>query len=236
MHPLHKKLVDRLGAYPKAETFNGYPLAKYLGTPRPVYGISTPATRTLVKDLKQLRPDLNLKELVELVGSLYGGQSYTERQLASMLLDAYPRLRQDLDLELLDKWLSQLAGWAEIDNLCQSTFTANELLNRWSEWKTLLGEFSRSPEISKRRASLVLLTKTVIHSSDSRLSDLAFAHITRLRHEKDVLITKAISWLLRDLTVNHRNKVMVYLEKYASELPNIALRETRKKLETGKKN
>ncbi|MBI2314815.1 DNA alkylation repair protein [Candidatus Daviesbacteria bacterium] len=35
------------------------------------------------------------------------------------------------------------------------------------------------------------------------MADLAFENIDKLKAEKDVLITKAISWVLRSLIKNH---------------------------------
>jgi hypothetical protein len=42
-------------------------------------------------------------------------------------------------------------------------------------------------------------------------------------------------WLLRSLTENHRDRVAHYLDEHRADLPAIALRETRRKLDTGTK-
>jgi 3-methyladenine DNA glycosylase AlkD len=80
-----------------------------------------------------------------------------------------------------------------------------------------------------------LLTKPVRDSDDTRLADLAFANIDKLKQDREILVTKAISWLLRDLIKNHRQKVEKYLQKNEDTLPRIAVRETRTKLLTGRK-
>lgn len=67
-----------------------------------------------------------------------------------------------------------------------------------------------------------------------RLNDLN--HFNKDKQtEKHVMITKAISWLLRSLIKYHKNEVTVYLKKNSLTLPKIAVREVRRKLETGKK-
>jgi 3-methyladenine DNA glycosylase AlkD len=88
----------------------------------------------------------------------------------------------------------------------------------------------------KRRASLVLLTRPLRESDDPRLARLAFAIIGRLKHEKDILVTKAVSWLLRALIKYHRREVEAYLEDNMDTLPKIAVRETRNKLQSGRKS
>lgn len=136
---------------------------------------------------------------------------------------------------MLDNWLNYTNGWAETDVLCQSNFTADELLSNWDIWKKLLKKFSESTNIHKRRASIVLLTKSLRQSDDSKISKLIFENIEKLKSEKEVLITKAISWGLRSLIKFHKDEVVEYLEKNKNSLPKIAYREALAKVQTGKK-
>ena len=73
------------------------------------------------------------------------------------------------------------------------------------------------------------------NSDDSRLSKLAFEQIENLKSEKEILITKAVSWLLRALVKFHQKEVFQYLEKNKDSLPKIAYREALSKALTGKK-
>lgn len=83
---------------------------------------------------------------------------------------------------------------------------------------------------------MVFLTKPVKHSQDLRLSKLAFSLVDTLNQESSILLTKAISWLLRNLTKNHRQEVVSYLDSNKNLLPKIAVRETLNKLRTGRKS
>ncbi len=114
-------------------------------------------------------------------------------------------------------------------------FPAPAVLERWSLWKPFLQKLNQDNNIHKRRASLVLLTKVVAKSSDREAAFLAFQNIDNLKSEKHILITKAISWLLRCLIVNHRSEVEDYLSHNSDLLPKIAIREVKTKLTTGKK-
>jgi len=60
-------------------------------------------------------------------------------------------------------------------------------------------------------------------------------NVEKLKTEKDVLITKAISWVLRSMILTNPEVVREYLEKNKDSLPRIALREATTKLLTGKK-
>ncbi|HLD02657.1 MAG TPA: DNA alkylation repair protein [Candidatus Nanoarchaeia archaeon] len=211
-----------------------FDIQKYHGSRELMYWISIPTLRKIAKEWKSKNNGISLKEFVSVLDSLNKGESYTEKAFAGMLQKSMKKHK--LDPLLYDKWLENVHGWACIDSLCQSSFSAEDLLSEWNKWKKLLVDFSKSKNISKRRASLVFLTTPVSQSADKRLSDLAFENIDRLKHEKDILITKAISWILRSLVKHHKKEVSKYLEDSKESLPKIAIRETKNKITYGIKS
>lgn len=234
MNKYHQEILKEIKEYTN-KTSNNTWVAKYLGTSHIYYSLSNPVKREIAKLWAKNHKDISIREFIDLLNSLYKDESYDEKAIASYLLLYLPLFRKQLNPKLLDNWLDYLSGWAEIDSLCQSNYRAEELLSKWNEWKFLLIKFSKDKNITKRRASLVLLTKVVYQSEDKRLSNLAFEIIDKLKLEKDILITKAISWLVRDLTILHKKEVEDYLKENASSLPKIAIRETKRKLLTGRK-
>lgn len=206
----------------------------YMGTGKISYDIRVPQVRQIAKQFKQ-KHNLTQKEFEKLTISLSQGNVHQEFWLIGELLSAYPENRKELDLSLVDNILDKTEGWGEVDTVCYNTFTYNDLLNNWEQWKEFLISLHNSNNVHKRRASLVFLTAPVRYSDDQRLADLAFENIDQLKHEDHKLITKAVSWLLRSLIKHHRQNVEKYLVKNDDSLPAIAIRETRNKLETGKK-
>jgi len=73
-------------------------------------------------------------------------------------------------------------------------------------------------------------------SSDGRFADVAFANLDRLKGEKDILISKAVSWLLRDLIKHHRTRVSDFLSINCDILPKFVVREVQNKLIFGRKS
>ena len=69
-----------------------------------------------------------------------------------------------------------------------------------------------------------------------RFRDLGFEVIEQLKSERPILITKAVSWLLRSMAGRHGAAVAAYLDAEAATLPAVAVRETRTKLKTGTKS
>lgn len=208
---------------------------EHLGTARHWYGLKNDQRRRILLDFCARHKDLSFDDWLALLDSLYQGDSYEERCAPQTLLRRYPRFRRRLPLTKLDDWLGCLNGWAEVDSSCQTVFSATDLLADWAGWSALLAALAADSNINKRRAALVLLTAPISQSTDERIFELTLRLIDRLTHERDKRVTKAISWLLRKAIKLHRGGISAYLDANASRLPAVALRETRKKLATGKK-
>jgi len=233
---LHRIFLKEVVRYKSRDESMNLWVQHYLGTNRRYEGVKSANTRKLAKNIiYEFNP--NQQQVADLISSLYqSGTTFTEIDFAGKVLGVVKHIRPQITPQYLDFWLDFATGWAEVDLLCQSNFSALEILAKWSEWKKMLIKFRRSQNISKRRASLVLLVKATRESADPRLSKLAFSNIDILKSETTVLITKAVSWLLRSLIYHHDYEVKNYLETHQSTLPKIAYRETKKKLETGKKS
>ncbi len=226
------ELRQLAGCGPEANPMPGNP---YLGTTKPFYSAEATTGRSAVRAFRARHPDLTPSEYLALLDGLFLGQTCNDIFLGSLLLALWPDKRRQVEPERIDRWLDHVEGWAETDSLCQSVFPAAELLARWEAWQALLEKLVGDGNIHKRRASLVLLTRPVRESADERLFRQALANIERLKRERHILITKAVSWLLRELIKLHREAVEAYLSENAGSLPAIALRETRNKLLTGRK-
>jgi len=206
---------------------------KYLGSNKPTQCVKT---GDVVKLASQLAKDIPSEKLISLVDTLYSqATTFEEVHLAGCLLNRNPKLKTKVAIQKLNTWLEFTHGWAETDVLCQNNWDTETILANWPKWAKLLTKLSHDKNIHKRRASLVLLVYPVRKSADQRLADMSFANVEKLKHEKEVLVTKAISWILRALLVYHRDEVAKYLKKNHDTLPKIAVREVTNKLTRGKK-
>ena len=235
MHPEHAALLGELRTSAGAKQQGGFDLKGYHGSAEPVLGVRAPQMRRIAKAWAAAHTSEAAGETLAVVSSLFQGASHDEKVLGAVLLGYCRRARAAAGPRDLEGWLDHLAGWAQVDSLYQNTFPAEQLLADWPAWNALIERLARDPNINKRRAALVLLQGVVRYSDDPRLSALAFAMIERLKGERAVLITKAVSWLLRALAARHRAETEGYLDREAANLPAIAVRETRTKLATGRK-
>lgn len=232
MNVLHKKIVTVLKA--EAGTANrAQATDSYTGSTHYFYAVPVPKRREIIKVLIKNR---EAAELLALCETLFTSHSHEEKTMGAMVLTYRKDVRAIVDFSMLDRWIGGLVGWAEVDALCYNTFSAEELLGDLKSWKQFICLLAHDVNINKRRAALVLLTHPCAKSPDERLHALAFKLVLQLASEKDILITKAISWLLRSQVNTRKVEVVDFLAKYEAVLPKIAVRETKRKLETGKKN
>ncbi|MBI4062497.1 DNA alkylation repair protein [Candidatus Gottesmanbacteria bacterium] len=213
----------------KARNAGRFNLSKYLGTEHKLYNVSVPELRNIATKWVQDHSDIDIK----LLDDLYSGQSREEKVLASTILGRSSTLLVSLDKSHIDRWLGQLEGWEEVDSMCDEidVWLRADLKKRYH----VLKHWNKDKQIEKRRASLVVLCSSVRHDNSKFLAELSFEFIDALKTEKHVMITKAISWLLRSLIKHHKADVANYLKKNTKTLPKIAIREVMRKLETGKK-
>ncbi|WP_334163885.1 DNA alkylation repair protein [Phenylobacterium sp.] len=235
MHPEHAGLLAGLEAL--APPPGKRPPPNYLGQgSHPLLGVSVPAKRSLARAWAVAHKTTAPAEVLAVVESLFAGASYDEKTLAPLILAAHRPARLAVRPHDVRRWLGGLVGWAEVDHLCQNLFPPEQLLADWPAWSGMIADLAADPEISRRRAALVLLTGPAKRSPDLRLRDLAFANLQALQGERDALVAKAVSWLLRALVVHHAREVAAWLEAHAAALPAIAVRETCGKLATGRKS
>jgi len=210
-------------------------LDSYLGNTNPRYAINAPTLRRLARQWMKDHQDLSVSEFARLLTSLIEGKSSTEKCLAGVLLDYSSEAQRKFDPKLFDRWLDHLEGWAEVDTVCTGDYTITEIPENWRVWKKLLVQLSKSKNVNKQRASLVLLCSPLRHITDHEMSQTALNITDRLRNEKDIRITKAISWILRSMIKHYRPLVVEYLNENSEHIPKIAVRETMMKLNTGTK-
>jgi len=237
MHPEHASLlaeVRRIGR-PQPPGATGQN-DSYGGSGRPYYLVSLPDRRAMARRVAAAHKRRPVGDLLAVVESLFDGVSHEEKTLATLLLRYSEPARRAVGPGNVDRWLGELNGWAEVDSLCQNLFTADQMLADWPAWRGLIERLAVDANINKRRAAIVLLTGPVHYVDDRCFRDLAFAVIDRVKRERPILITKAVSWLMRALADRHREALVAYIAANEATLPKVALRETRTKLATGTKS
>lgn len=235
MNDEHNRLRESLRALALSGPASPQDTAAYTGSPHELLGVATPGLRRLAKDWVRANRKTAPEAILRVLDTMFASALHEEKTLAALILAYSGPARAATTPTRLEAWLGDLAGWAEIDSLCSNVFQAEEFLAAWATWGPWLRRLSEDANINKRRAALVLLTGPVRYSDDPRLLETALGNVARLQAERGILITKAVSWLLRNLTLRHRGAVAAYVAENRAALPAIAVREVTAKLETGRK-
>jgi 3-methyladenine DNA glycosylase AlkD len=235
MNKHHQEILSLIKENANTPTQHTF-LKGYLGNAHPKYAIDNPTLRLIAKEWMRDHKTMKADGFQKLITSLVKGKSATEKMIAGMLLDLSTEEQRSFDPTYFDEWLNHVEGWAEVDTLCTGKYPITEIPSNLTTWKKLLLTFSKSNNINKRRASLVFLCSPISKEANKALAKLGFTLIDRLKGEKEILITKAISWLLRSMVLYHKGMVSDYVKVNRETLPAIAVRETMVKIETGRKN
>jgi 3-methyladenine DNA glycosylase AlkD len=207
----------------------------YMGSPHRLLGVAVPDLRRLARSWLAANRSLPPDSVLALLDIMFAGDLHDEKTLAALILDYGKAAKAAATPARVGAWLDHLVGWAEIDALCSNVFRTEDFLSGWAEWGPWLSGLALDPNINKRRASLVMLTGPVRSSDDARLLQASLDNLGKLQAERAILITKAVSWLLRSLIGRHRDAVIRYIDENRAALPAIAVREVSAKLETGRK-
>lgn len=231
----HQHLLAKIQSQEQVPTATSINLNTYLGNAHPKYAITTPALRKIAREWMKETTAMSADQFLKLLDRLIKAPSFTEKLLAGILLNYAKPQQTDFAPDVFDRWLDHLQGWAETDALCTGPFTVKALPARWELWDKLLTKLVKDPQVEKRRASLVFLCSATRRSENDKMLKRALMNIDALKHERDILITKAISWLLRSLIKKYPEQVHAYVQNNLDSLPPIAIRETMTKLSTGTK-
>ncbi len=230
---LAENIKTKLFSLPSNQTSQ---LSSYSGSSKKHLGIKIPDLRKALKEVYSENKEVSVEEFEEALSELTQSKVHDEFVAAGLILDYFKGQRRKIDPFLLEKWLERAEGWEEVDAFCQGKFKAEEILENWEVWEKLLFSLAKSKNVHKRRASLVLMVAPVGKVRDERLLKTAFDLLKIQLDERDPLITKAISWLLRAMARNYRQEVEAFLEEFHKSLPRFVIREVERKLETGKKS
>jgi len=199
-----------------------------------VYGVRTPNLRKIARDWVAGHRKNPWPDTLGLIELLWCGPSQEERALAILLLESHRRRIPELEWDHFDRWRHMSDNWGVTDGLGCVVFgpwIKADLTARLERLTFLIGE----PDVWSRRLALVA-TVPLNRGQGTAIPDLTLQLVDQVKHERDPMITKAVSWALRELTKTHRSRIVDYLEQNRRLLAPLAVRETENKLRTGLKS
>lgn len=224
----HEKFARDAVTLLRAVKLRNRPPEGYLGTEKyELLGVYRKDVELIGKELSANLPD-------DWIGALNALRAIDVFEAKTLALDITVRKKKELQKTQwsnFSKWLDGCEGWAMVDGLCCDVLSL--FVTQWPELIEKSSGWSRSKNLWKRRASIVIAVRPV---RTGQFADELFVRMAELAADHDPMIYKAVSWGLRSAISTHRDEVESFLHDHEQDLKPAVIREVRTKLDTGRKN
>jgi len=200
-----------------------------------VYGLRVPQLRDIARAWQRAHKKITCEDLMALMEALWDGRSREERLLVIYLLGHYKRCIPGLTWAHFERWRQDLDNWEVTDGLGQwvlALWLLEDPKARLAHLRNLIAD----EDVWSRRLALVATTSINRGHTGFTIPDLTLELVDRVKEERHPMITKAVSWALREMAKTHPNQVAAYLEENQEVLAAYVVREVNNKLRTGLKS
>lgn len=156
--------------------------------------------------------ELHLDEAVELAGKLIKSRNSTLIHIGIHILETRREELSPVHLPCFDEFLDRFVSWGNVDHLCTGRDSVLKMmLEKYPEQVIeLLGRWNKSSNRWKRRASVVVFTRSVAKSG--RFIDEALALCENLIWDEEDLVRKGVGWTLKDHMRSDKERVLEYVK------------------------
>lgn len=187
--------------------------------------------REFSKRLKDAAPHV----VIELGMLLLEVPQFPYRLIAYELIHHHPQSLYHLNAWQLEKLGRGIASWGAAD--CFAIYLAGPVWRERRVPNSLIHSWARSADRWWRRAALVSTVPLNSKAQGGSGDTYRTLQICRMvERDRDPMVTKALSWALRELAKRDSRAVREYLSSRRDALPALVLREVSNKLRTGLKN
>jgi len=226
-------LLDQIEEY--ADPEYAQVISRTIPSKLEVYGLRVFDLRQIVRAWRRTHKDVVAEDLLALAEALWDGQSREERMLALELLRHYPQYIPGLAWSSFERCRRDLDNWELTDVLgvgVVGPWVLDDVDARAQHLRDLIAD----EDVWSRRLGLVGAIGLNRARKDARFPKPTFALMDQVKEERHPMITKAVSWMLRDLSKKHPDRVAAYLEVNRDVLAAHIVREVDNKLKTGLKS
>ena len=211
----NRELVAKLRA---EGTAAGDPkLAAYVGSPYPVLGLPVPQMRSILRDFKRENRKLAAREMNALAGALWSGPTYEEKSIAIALLDAFPKIRDNVSWKIADRWVDEAIGWGLSDALAGGPIA--EMVYETPSRFTHVMRWTGSTHFWRRRASAYAMHDFVLAGDLDKPLQL----LEKLLYDDEFWVQRAVGTWLRESWKQDSRRTEAFLRKHAAGLPKVVI-------------
>jgi 3-methyladenine DNA glycosylase AlkD len=209
---------------PLANSEIAHAQSKYLKNQFVFLGIKKPVLFDIQKAINKEYRITTAAQLAETIQSLWCKKEREYHYSACLIAQHYHRLWTPAMLDLFEQMIRTHSWWDTVDTI--AVHLVGKLLTIYPDLKKHMNIWSVDENMWVRRAALLFQLRYK-HSTDY---ELLFLYCTKMMHEKEFFIRKAIGWVLREYSKTDRHKVALFLDTYAERLSGLSKREAQKYL------
>ena len=207
----------------------------YYPTCMKVIGVTVPDIRLLIKSISPELKNMSVRDKIRFAKDLINTKIFECQQIAYEILGRDKKLMKEISSEDIKDLDKHQDNWVSVD-----TYSALILGVGWREAKISDEEIlqkTKSDDYWIRRQALVATlgwNQKARGGSGNTEKTLMICELFVNDHED--MITKALSWALRELSKTDHQSVTEFMKKHDQHLAGRVRREVWNKLETGLKN
>jgi 3-methyladenine DNA glycosylase AlkD len=201
------------------------PMAAYMKTGQPFYGVQKPARTPILRELVTDFPPADRDEYRAAVLALWNQPHREEQYLAIGYAKAFPRYVTLSSVPLYRRLVVEGAWWDLVDDVAISligTVLVNQRVRMTPKVRAWIGD----PDLWLRRTSIIVQ----VGRKDAVDERLLFEACAARLDETEFFIRKAIGWALRDYAWTNPDAVEAFVTDHRDEMSGLSFREATKHL------
>lgn len=208
----------------RADADRAQPMADYMKTTDPFYGVQAKPRREILKELGEFKPT-NIVDYERAVRALW---SRPERETRYLAIDYAKKFKKFIKLDsipLYEELIRTGQWWDFVDDV--ATHLVGQVLRKDRAALTpLMKQWIDDDDMWIRRTAIISQNRHKEHTDEEMLFDFCI----RRMHEKEFFIRKAIGWALRDYSYAAPDAVKAFLLEHRATLSGLSFREGAKQL------
>lgn len=208
-----------------ADETKAAPMAAYMKTDMPFYGIQKPERIPVYKAMKQKFPAQSQTQYESAIKALwklprreekYAALEFAKQNKGFITVKSYPLYRS---LIVSGAW------WDLVDDIATNLISDSYMVER-AAINPIIEEWIDDKDMWIRRTAILAHNHHKSKTDWQQLSD----HCLRRAHEKEFFIRKAIGWALREYSYANPQAVKAFLQKNKAQLAPLSFKEGAKQL------
>jgi 3-methyladenine DNA glycosylase AlkD len=201
------------------------PMASYMKTEMPFYGVSSRERKVISRLLAREFPARSRTEYEHGVRTLWNGEYREEKYLAIAYARLFPQYVTLSSIPMYRTMITQGAWWDFVDEIA-AHLVGSVLLRQRDRLTPTMESWTMSSDMWLRRTSIICQLR---HKADTDTA-LLEAACTRNLESTEFFIRKAIGWALREFSKTDPAWVIGYVERHKDEMSGLTHREAVKHL------